>query len=51
MNKPIRNIAVACMLLFVALLINATYVQYWEADDLSSVVAHEGNGGVPVGAR
>ena len=25
MNRPIRNLSVACMVLFVALLINATY--------------------------
>jgi len=43
MNKPIRNLAVACMALFVALLINATFVQYWEADDLSSLSAHPDN--------
>ncbi|MET0839985.1 MAG: penicillin-binding protein 2 [Marmoricola sp.] len=43
MNKPIRNLAVACMLMFVALLINATYVQYWEADDLTSLSQHPDN--------
>ena len=43
MNKPIRNLAVACMLLFVALLINATYVQYWQADDLTSLSQHPDN--------
>jgi peptidoglycan glycosyltransferase len=42
-NRPIRVLAVGCMLLFLALLARATYVQYWEADDLNSVVAHEGN--------
>ena len=36
MNKPIRTMAVVCMLLFVALLLNATYLQYFEADDLNS---------------
>ena len=35
MNKPIRTLAVFCMLLFVALLVNATYLQYWQADDLN----------------
>lgn len=43
MNKPIRNLAVACMLMFVALLINATYVQYWEADSLTSLSQHPDN--------
>jgi penicillin-binding protein A len=43
MNKPIRNLAVGCLLLFVALLVNATYVQYWQADDLSSLSKHPDN--------
>ncbi len=43
MNKPIRNLAVACMLLFVALLVNATYVQYWQADALTSLSKHPDN--------
>ena len=43
MNKPIRNLAVACMLLFVALLLNATYLQYWQADDLTSLSQHPDN--------
>jgi peptidoglycan glycosyltransferase len=43
MNKPIRNLAVACMLMFIALLINATYVQYWEADSLTSLSQHPDN--------
>jgi peptidoglycan glycosyltransferase len=43
MNKPIRNLAVACMLMFVALLINATYIQYWEAGDLTSLSKHPDN--------
>jgi peptidoglycan glycosyltransferase len=43
MNKPIRNLAVACMFLFVSLLINATYVQYWQADDLTSLSQHPDN--------
>ncbi|MET1000163.1 MAG: penicillin-binding protein 2 [Marmoricola sp.] len=43
MNKPIRNLAVASMFLFVALLVNATYVQYWEADDLTSLSQHPDN--------
>ena len=43
MNKPIRNLAIGCMLLFVALLVNATYVQYWQADDLTSLSKHPDN--------
>ena len=42
-NKPIRNLAVACMLMFVALLVNVTYVQYWQADKLTSLSAHPDN--------
>ncbi|MGN6251343.1 MAG: peptidoglycan D,D-transpeptidase FtsI family protein [Marmoricola sp.] len=43
MNRPIRVLAVGCMLLFLALLGRATYVQYWEADDLNTVATHETN--------
>jgi len=43
MNKPIRNLAVASMFLFLALLVNATYVQYWEADELTSLSQHPDN--------
>ena len=35
MNKPIRTMAVFCMVLFVALLLNASYLQYLQADDLN----------------
>jgi peptidoglycan glycosyltransferase len=35
-NKSIRTMAVFCMLLFVALLLNTTYVQYVDAGDLNS---------------
>jgi peptidoglycan glycosyltransferase len=35
MNKPIRTMAVFCMVLFVALLLNASYLQYLAADDLN----------------
>ena len=34
MNKPIRTISIFCMLLFLALMANATYLQYWQADAL-----------------
>ncbi|WP_110180874.1 peptidoglycan D,D-transpeptidase FtsI family protein [Nocardioides solisilvae] len=35
MNKPIRTVAGFCLLLFVALLVNATYLQYWRAGELA----------------
>ena len=35
MNKPIRTISLFCMLLFIALMANATYLQYWQADALN----------------
>ena len=31
MNKPIRTIAIFCLLLFLALMINSTYLQYYRA--------------------
>lgn len=40
MNKPIRNLAVACLVLFAALLINVNYVQFLQADTLN---ARQGN--------
>ncbi len=43
MNKPIRFLSVGCMLLFLALLGQATYVQYWQAADLSSLSSHPDN--------
>jgi peptidoglycan glycosyltransferase len=33
-NKPIRTISIFCMLLFIALMVNATYLQYWQSDAL-----------------
>jgi peptidoglycan glycosyltransferase len=36
MNKPIRTISMFCMLLFLALMANATYLQYWQADALNN---------------
>jgi len=35
MNKPIRTISVFCLLLFVALLANVTYLQFLRADGLN----------------
>lgn len=40
MNRPIRAMAVCCLVLFMALLLNANYVQFVQADDLN---AREGN--------
>jgi peptidoglycan glycosyltransferase len=34
MNKPIRTISIFCLLLFVALMANATYLQYYKAGSL-----------------
>ncbi|HEX5770074.1 MAG TPA: penicillin-binding protein 2, partial [Nocardioidaceae bacterium] len=36
MNKPIRAMSIFCMVLFMALLLNTTYMQYLKADDLNS---------------
>jgi penicillin-binding protein A len=36
MNKPIRTMSIFCLLLFAALLLNATYVQYVDAGNLNS---------------
>ncbi|MGA9747177.1 MAG: penicillin-binding protein 2 [Nocardioides sp.] len=36
MNKPIRTMSIVCMLLFVALLLNSTFLQYVQAGDLNS---------------
>ena len=35
MNKPIRTISIFCLLLFLALLVNVTYLQYWKAGKLN----------------
>jgi peptidoglycan glycosyltransferase len=42
-NRPIRNLAVGCMVLFLALLLNATYLQFVRADNLTSLSAHPDN--------
>ncbi len=36
MNRPIRTLAIAVMVMFVALLLNVTYLQYVEAGDLNN---------------
>jgi penicillin-binding protein A len=43
MNKPIRTVSIFCLLLFLALAINATYLQYYHASALNN---HVGNGRV-----
>jgi peptidoglycan glycosyltransferase len=35
MNKPIRTVSIFCMFLFLALMINATYYQFVDADNLN----------------
>jgi len=35
MNKPIRTLSIFCMLLFLALMVNATWLQYLQADELN----------------
>lgn len=36
MNKPIRTMSIFCLLLFAALLLNSTYLQYVDAGDLNA---------------
>lgn len=36
MNRPIRALAVACLVLFLALLVNVNYVQFVQADSLNA---------------
>ena len=36
MNKPIRVISMFCLLLFLALMINASYIMYFRADELAA---------------
>ena len=43
MNKPIRTVAIFCLLLFLALALNATYLQYYHANALNDRL---GNGRV-----
>ncbi len=35
MNRPIRTVSIFCMFLFLALMVNVTYLQFWHADDLN----------------
>lgn len=43
MNRAIRFLGIGCLVLFLALLGNATYLQYWAADDLGSLAKHADN--------
>ena len=43
MNKPIRTVSIFCLLLFLALALNATYLQYYHASALNDRL---GNGRV-----
>ena len=43
MNRPIRNLAVACLVLFLALIANASYLQFFKADDLTSLAKYPRN--------
>lgn len=43
MNRPIRNLAIACLALFLLLMLNITYLQYWQAGDLNSLSEHGDN--------
>lgn len=36
MNKPIRTVSIFCMFLFLALMANATYLQFWRAEELNT---------------
>jgi peptidoglycan glycosyltransferase len=50
MNRPIRNLAIACLVLFLSLMVNATYLQFFAVDDLSSLVKHPDNSRVSIAA-
>lgn len=43
MNRPIRTLAIGFLLLLLALMARATYLQFFDAADLGSVTAHPGN--------
>lgn len=43
MNRPIRNLAVACLVLFLALIANATYLQFFQAESLTDTSEHPDN--------
>ncbi|KAA1426803.1 peptidoglycan D,D-transpeptidase FtsI family protein [Nocardioides antri] len=35
MNRPIRTVSIFCMFLFLALMVNVTYLQFWHAEELN----------------
>jgi len=35
-NRPIRTVSIFCMFLFVALMVNVSYLQFWHADELNT---------------
>ncbi|PWN02589.1 cell division protein FtsI [Nocardioides silvaticus] len=35
MNRPIRTVSIFCLFLFLALMVNVTYLQFWHADELN----------------
>ena len=43
MNRPIRTLAAGFLVLFVALMGRATYLQFFKVSNLNSVTAHSGN--------
>ncbi|WP_183095819.1 peptidoglycan D,D-transpeptidase FtsI family protein [Nocardioides stalactiti] len=36
MNRPIRTVSIFCMFLFLALMVNITYLQFWHAEELNT---------------
>ncbi|TYL54987.1 penicillin-binding protein 2 [Nocardioides sp. BGMRC 2183] len=40
MNKPIRSVSLFCLVLFVALMVNVTYLQFWKAEDYNNDAAN-----------
>lgn len=40
MNKPIRTVSIFCLLLFLALMVNVTYLQFWKAEDYNTDAAN-----------
>ena len=36
MNRPIRTVSIFCMFLFLALMVNVTYLQFWHAEELNT---------------
>lgn len=43
MNRPIRTLAAGFLVLFLAVMGRATYLQFFDSSDLNSVTAHPGN--------